>query len=109
MGTDYGEYRNPEPLLVSQGGIPYNKVHLDAKDAEIDRLRAEINSKSEQIGKLYRVCNERDVLRAALKPFADIGLVISHAGPVQLEMIDGPDLAITPADVHRARAALGDG
>lgn len=30
---------------------------------EIDWQRAEIASKSEQIGKLYRVCNERDVLR----------------------------------------------
>lgn len=28
-----------EPLICSQGGIPYNKPHLDAKDAEIERLR----------------------------------------------------------------------
>ena len=27
------------PLMCSAGGIPYNKEHLDAKDAEIERLR----------------------------------------------------------------------
>lgn len=29
-----------EPMLCSQGGVPYNKPLLDAKDAEIERLRA---------------------------------------------------------------------
>lgn len=29
----------PVPLQCSQGGIPFNKAHLDAKDAEIARLR----------------------------------------------------------------------
>ena len=38
------------PLQCSQGGIPYNKKHLDAKDKRIEELEAE---------------NER--LRAALK------------------------------------------
>lgn len=28
-----------EPLQCSQGGVPYNKVHLDARDDEIRRLR----------------------------------------------------------------------
>lgn len=31
-----------EPLICSAGGIPYNKPHLDAKDAEIERLRARV-------------------------------------------------------------------
>lgn len=29
------------PLQCSQGGVPYNKTHLDARDIEIDRLTAE--------------------------------------------------------------------
>jgi lipocalin len=53
------------------------------------RLTAEVTSKSEQIGKLYRVCNERDELRndnerlrAALKPFA-------HEYDVLMQQQDG--------------------
>jgi hypothetical protein len=42
-----------EPLICSQGGIPYNKAHLDAKDARIGALEAEIGR-----------------LRAAALPFA---------------------------------------
>lgn len=38
--------------------------------SEINRLKAEIASKSEQIGKLYKVCNERDVLKNALASLA---------------------------------------
>lgn len=45
-------------------------------------------------------------MREALKPFANISL-IRDADPGALnDMIDGPDLAITPKDVRRARAAL---
>lgn len=32
----------PEPVICSQGGVPVNKAHLDAKDAEIERLRARV-------------------------------------------------------------------
>jgi hypothetical protein len=47
-------------------------------------------------------------LSEALKPFAGIRLTSDDgswdgSGP---EMISGPDLSITPSDVHRARAAL---
>lgn len=43
--------------------------------------------------------------RAALKPFAGIALHRDHdlCGP---DMIDGPDLNITPAEVRRARSFL---
>lgn len=47
----------------------FGKSMVLCKEAadEIEQLRAEVASKSEQIGKLYRVCNERDVLRLALQ------------------------------------------
>lgn len=32
---------SPEPLQCSMGGIPFNKVHLDAREAEIERLTSE--------------------------------------------------------------------
>lgn len=31
------------PILCSQGGVPYNKPHLDAKDEEIKRLTLKLN------------------------------------------------------------------
>ena len=31
-----------EPIVCSAGGVPYNKAHLDAKDAEIRYLRARL-------------------------------------------------------------------
>ncbi len=46
-----------------------------------------------------------EALEEALKPFAEIALYrdVRPDGP---DMIDGPDLAITPTDVRRARDAL---
>ena len=42
-----------EPLICSQGGVPYNKSHLDAKDEEIERLKSA----------LVNAINERDIWR----------------------------------------------
>jgi len=44
-------------------------------------------------------------MREALRPFADIALEQDH-DPEAADMISGPDLAITPAQVRTARAAL---
>lgn len=44
-------------------------------------------------------------LKAALKPFANIALERDHDRKAG-DMISGPDLSITPADVRRARAAM---
>lgn len=38
---------------------------------EIVDLQSEVESKSEQIGKLYKVCNERDVLLNTVKGIAE--------------------------------------
>lgn len=46
-----------------------------------------------------------DAVRAALEPFANISLA-RDTDPSAPDMIEGPDLAITPNDVRRARAAL---
>lgn len=51
------ECRNPDGCHCRE--ITSLLARIDAKDAEIA-------SKSEQIGKLYKVCNERDVLRNLL-------------------------------------------
>jgi hypothetical protein len=45
-------------------------VQMREWKAEIERLTDEVASKSEQIGKLYKVCNERDVLKNALASLA---------------------------------------
>lgn len=44
-------------------------------------------------------------LRLALEPFANIALEQDSNKRAQ-DMISGPDLSITPADVRKARAAL---
>lgn len=44
-------------------------------------------------------------IRAALKPFADIGLV-QDQDPNGIDAIDGPDLSINPRQVREARAAV---
>ena len=54
-----------EPLICSTGGVPYNKSHLDAKDAEIARLAAENERLTEQWAEVkaevteLRLTNER--------------------------------------------------
>lgn len=45
-------------------------VQMHGWKAEIERLTGEVDNKSEQIGKLYKVCNERDVLKNALTSLA---------------------------------------
>lgn len=51
--------------------------------------------------------DEIELLRAALKPFAEIALLQDDDHRAGLpDMIDMPDFAITPADVRRARDAL---
>lgn len=54
-----------------------------------------------------RIRAEIEGLRAALKPFANIGLT-QDGNKRAPDMIDGPDLSITPADVRAARCALGE-
>lgn len=58
---------NTEPLYCSQGGVPYNKAHLDAKDAEIRRLREE-RRKWQEASVADRAENKqlRDLLECAL-------------------------------------------
>lgn len=56
------------PLAVAQ----HESDCVEAAKTEIARLRAEIESKSKQIGKLYKVCNERDVLRNAMNEACDL-------------------------------------
>lgn len=53
-----------EPLYCSQGGVPYNKPHLEAKDAEIERLRTMQQGYREEASEL-RIENDR--LRSALQ------------------------------------------
>ena len=45
-----------EPLYCSQGGIPYNKAHLDAKDAAIKRLQEIEGLLREHVDHLLEEC-----------------------------------------------------
>ena len=49
---------------------------------------------------------ELTILRNALEPFSNIGLA-QDGDKRAVDMIEGPDLAITPAQVRAARRALG--
>lgn len=53
-----------------------------------------------------RLENRIKKLEAALRPFASISLERDE-NPNALDMISGPDLAVTPGDVRRARNILG--
>jgi hypothetical protein len=86
-----------EPLYCSQGGIPYNKAHLDAKDAEIARLRAllqKLDWKSIDKDNMEFSCrvpyNVMDETRRALetKP--------CQPGLIPDERVEGPRLAKEP-------------
>lgn len=62
-----------EPLYCSQGGIPYNKAHLDAKDAEIERLRQLYAERGEMLrranGQVLRLELEIERLNDALTDY----------------------------------------
>ena len=58
-----------EPLYCSQGGVPYNKAHLDARDAEIRRLLHVCKDKTELLRDAYAQ-NER--MRAALAGYDEL-------------------------------------
>lgn len=64
-------YRLNKPLLCSQGGLPYNKDHLDFLQAEINRLRSELASVTKERDELKQECTDlaRD-LESALKDLA---------------------------------------
>lgn len=51
--------------------------------------------------------SENAELRKALEPFSNITLA-QDGDKRALDMISGPDLAITPANVRTARKALGE-
>ena len=53
------------PLLCSLGGVPFNKEHLDAKDAEIERLKTEL-ARVRGLPRLSVLDAENLRLRAAL-------------------------------------------
>ena len=46
--------RQLEPLMCSAGGVPYNKAHLDAKDAENAEQRIMIASLSKEVERLRK-------------------------------------------------------
>lgn len=39
----------PEPLVCSQGGVPINKAHLDARDNLIERLQSRLAWRHEKL------------------------------------------------------------
>ncbi len=90
--------------------MPFDEEELDPHGecaVEIKRLQAEVESKSEQIGKLYKVCNERDVLKnllgrarhhieAALSLTEDNRLALAVQGRSMVRQIDA---AIVPQQI----------
>lgn len=80
-----------EQRLLSPSGIGEPLDHIVMRDSA-DLIAAQ----RERIAEM----------EAALKPFTDINL-IRDSDPSGIDAIDAPDLAITPADIRRARAALG--
>ena len=57
--------------------------------------------------RMMNIINDRDRLRKALEPFANIALA-QDGDKRAPDMIDGPDLSITPEHVRAARRALGE-
>jgi hypothetical protein len=55
---------------------------------------------------MEKFMNQAENLAKTLEPFAKIALVRDAAPGAYNDMIDAPDLAITPKDVRRARSAL---
>jgi hypothetical protein len=60
-----------EPVLCSQGAVPYNKAHLDAKDAQIQRLSALFH---EAEADLEKAAAEIERLKEALDEIAGMTL-----------------------------------
>lgn len=54
----FDAYIRPDPIQCSEGGIPFNKVHLDGKDAEIRTLRNIACALQEQNEKLREAANK---------------------------------------------------
>ena len=55
------ETKQTWPLAIAA----WNKQASDEQAAEIERLTAEVQSKNDQIGKIYTVCNEKHILQNA--------------------------------------------
>lgn len=81
------------------------KKHVDDLAAEMaDNIIAKDQLATLQ-SRLSAAERQNGEMREALKPFAAIHLM-HDAQPSEPDMIDAPDLSITPNDVRRARAAL---
>ena len=60
------ENNGEEPCPKCGGDFYCDEVQAsDEQAAEIERLTAEVQSKNDQIGKLYTVCNEKHILQNA--------------------------------------------
>lgn len=72
----------PNPVLCSQGGIPYNKEHLDAKDAQIERQASTIDE-LEAENKSLRAGIERlrDFIYGADVISTQNGILLFEVGP----------------------------
>lgn len=76
---------------------------------EIERLRAEVQSKNEQIGTLYKVCNERDIIKnasgrlhAALLLAQTFMPTVRREMPHQANLIDAHKVVADALDALRA-------
>lgn len=76
---------------------------------EIERLRAEVQSKNEQIGTLYKVCNERDIIKnasgrlhAALLLAQAFMPTVRREMPHQANLIDAHKVVADALDALRA-------
>ena len=107
------ETKQTWPLAIAA----WNKQASDEQAAEIERLTAEVQSKNDQIGKLYTVCNEKAVfqnanerLREALKPFADSLTEAEKAEPSDHAMrLTDCRYRLTLYDFAKARTAYEQG
>lgn len=100
--------RTNEPLLVSAGGIPYNKAHLDEKDAQIAEWRnaAYRCSKLFETAENARLEAERRIieLELALEAEREECAKLANSTLLQFDDIDGPRQTVVAA--IRARQAL---
>jgi hypothetical protein len=119
------------PIICSQGGVPYNKAHLDARDVRIAGLSAALKAKNKEIACLLSLINDSDTpLTVALRRereaiarattaeslLASVKQICEVVGAVELwrdTYSDGPDAIsaralasakLTPDLVRQARA-----